>query len=175
MYHFLSGYTAKVAGTEQGVSAPKATFSACFGEPFMVRSPSVYAELLAEKLRRHDADCWLINTGITGGPYGEGHRIELTHTRKMVDAVLSGALDGVPRREHEVFGVSIPAAVPGVPDAVLPPRETWDDPAAYDEQATNLARMFADNFETYADHVSDAVLEAGPRRERVLDERSGQA
>jgi len=169
MYHFLSGYTAKVAGTERGVSTPKATFSTCFGEPFMVRHPTVYAKLLAEKLRRHDSRCWLVNTGITGGPHGDGHRIELQHTRAMVDGVLSGALDDVDRTEDAVFGLSVPETVPGVPSTVLKPRQTWDDPDAYDEQAVELARMFDENFSDYKDRVSDAVLTAGPQLETIPD------
>jgi phosphoenolpyruvate carboxykinase (ATP) len=167
MYHFLSGYTAKVAGTERGVSEPRATFSTCFGEPFMMRDPSVYAELLGRKMRRHGADCWLINTGLTGGPYGTGHRIALRHTRAMVDAVLDDALTDVERTEHPVFGLSVPETVPNVPSAVLQPRRTWDDPAAYDEQARTLARMFADNFTQYRDDVSDAIRAAGPQLETV--------
>jgi phosphoenolpyruvate carboxykinase (ATP) len=162
MYHFLSGYTAKVAGTERGVSRPKATFSTCFGEPFMVRHPAVYAELLGDRIRRHGADCWLVNTGITGGPYGTGHRIDLAHTRAMVDAILDGSLDAVSTDRDPVFGVAVPSSVPGVPGDVLHPRSTWDDPAAYDAQAEELAAMFADNFEAYADEVSEAVRAAGP-------------
>ncbi|MEF8815258.1 MAG: phosphoenolpyruvate carboxykinase (ATP) [Salinibacter sp.] len=165
MYHFLSGYTAKVAGTEAGVSEPKATFSTCFGEPFMVRSPAVYAELLGEKIHRHDADCWLVNTGLTGGPYGEGHRIELTHTRAMVDAILDDRLADVPRSRDPVFGLSIPDRVPGVPSTLLTPRQTWDDPAAYDRHARTLVEAFADNFETYAGRVSETVRTAGPSLE----------
>ena len=168
MYHFLSGYTAKVAGTERGVSEPKATFSACFGEPFMVRHPTEYAELLAEKMQRHDADCWLVNTGLTGGPYGTGHRIDLEHTRAMVDAVLNDALTEVPRTKHEVFGLSIPQSVPNVPSPLLHPRRTWDDPTAYDEQARTLAEMFDEHFETFADHVPAAVANAGPQPSTVL-------
>ncbi|MFP4229054.1 MAG: phosphoenolpyruvate carboxykinase (ATP) [Salinivenus sp.] len=167
MYHFLSGYTAKVAGTERGVTTPKATFSTCFGEPFMVRHPTVYAELLAEKMKRHDADCWLVNTGLTGGPYGTGHRIELEHTRSMVDAVLNDALANTPRTEHEIFGLSIPQSVPHVPSTLLHPRRTWDDPAAYDEQARALAQLFDEHFETFVDHVPPAVAEAGPRTASV--------
>ena len=167
MYHFLSGYTAKVAGTEAGVSEPKATFSTCFGEPFMVRDPSVYADLLGQKIRRHGTDCWLVNTGMTGGPYGVGRRMELGHTRAMVDAILDGTLADVPRTRDPVFGLSIPNRVPGVPGAVLTPRQTWDDPPAYDRQARELARDFADNFEAYADQVSDEVRAAGPSVEVV--------
>jgi phosphoenolpyruvate carboxykinase (ATP) len=168
MYYFLSGYTAKVAGTEQGIQEPQATFSACFGEPFMVRHPSVYAEMLGEKIRRHDADVWLVNTGLTGGPYGTGHRIDLAHTRAMVGAVLSDALAEVPTTPHPVFGVAVPEAVPGVPSEALRPRATWSNPDAYDEQARRLAGMFAENFAQYADAVSDAVRSAGPRVQEVL-------
>jgi phosphoenolpyruvate carboxykinase (ATP) len=161
----LSGYTAKVAGTERGVSEPKATFSTCFGEPFMVRHPSVYAELLGERIRRHDVDCWLVNTGITGGPYGTGHRMPLSHTRTMVNAALDGTLATVEMRMEPVFGLAIPRHIDDVPDAVLQPRSTWDDPDAYDRQARALARMFADNFEPYTSSVSDHVVAAGPRLE----------
>ncbi len=162
MYHFLSGYTAKVAGTEKGVSEPKATFSACFGEPFMVRHPSVYAELLGQKIRTHNVNCWLINTGMTGGPHGTGHRVALKHTRAMVDAILSGPLDETDHSSEPVFDLSIPESVPNVPDSVLWPRETWDDQDAYDAQAQKLARMFGENFEAYADEVSPEVRQAGP-------------
>lgn len=165
MYHFLSGYTAKVAGTEAGVSEPKATFSTCFGEPFMVRDPSVYAELLGQKIRTHNADCWLLNTGMTGGPYGVGHRIDLPHTRAMVDAILDGALENVPRTTDPVFGVSVPESVPDVPRSILTPRQTWDDPDAYDDYAYRLAAAFDGNFEKYAAKVDDEVREAGPSLE----------
>jgi len=161
-YHFLSGYTAKVAGTERGVSEPKATFSTCFGEPFMVRHPSVYAEMLGARVEQHDADVWLINTGLTGGPYGEGHRIDLSYTRSMVDAILDGSLANVATHRDPMFGLSIPDTVPGVPTDVLTPRNTWDDPAAYDKQARELADMFVDNFEKYAPHVEPDVVNAGP-------------
>ncbi len=167
MYHFLSGYTAKVAGTEAGVSEPRATFSTCFGEPFMVRDPSVYADLLGQKISRHDTDCWLVNTGMTGGPHGEGHRIELDHTRAMVDSILEGTLADMPRTRDPVFGLSVPDAVPDVPDSVLTPRKTWDDPAAYDRYARKLVDAFAENFETYADRVGEKVRAAGPSLEAM--------
>jgi len=167
MYHFLSGYTAKVAGTEAGVDEPKATFSTCFGEPFMVRDPSVYADLLGQNIRTHDTDCWLINTGMTGGPFGTGRRIELSHTRAMVDAILDDNLQEISRTDDPVFGLSIPNRVPGVPDSVLTPRQTWDDPTAYDQQAKQLARAFSDNFEAYEEQVSDAVRAAGPSVDAV--------
>ena len=169
MYHFLSGYTAKVAGTERGVSEPKATFSTCFGEPFMVRHPSVYAELLGARIRQHDVDCWLVNTGITGGPYGTGHRMPLAHTRTMVRAALDGTLSAAKTCTEPVFGLAIPRHVEGVPDDVLQPRTTWDDPEAYDRQARALAHMFTENFEPYSAAVSDAVRAAGPRAEALAD------
>ena len=163
MYHFLSGYTAKVAGTERGVTEPKATFSACFGAPFLPLPPSVYAKMLGERIVEHDAAVWLVNTGWTGGAHGVGHRMRLKYTRAMVEAALSGALDGVAMREDPVFGLRIPESVPHVPEEVLDPRGTWKDPAAYDKQAAELAGMFRENFKKYEDEVSDAVKAAGPR------------
>jgi phosphoenolpyruvate carboxykinase (ATP) len=162
MYHFLSGYTAKVAGTEKGVTEPKATFSACFGEPFLPLSPSRYAELLGELVDRHDAGTWLVNTGWTGGPYGEGHRMKLEHTRRMVTAALTGELDDVRTHEDAVFGLHIPDHVHGVPDEVLRPRQTWDHPEEYDEQAARLRDMFRENFQKFAANVAEAVRDAGP-------------
>ncbi len=162
LYHFLSGYTAKVAGTERGVTEPAATFSTCFGAPFMPLHPGVYAGMLGERVRRHRAAVWLINTGWTGGPYGVGSRIGLGHTRRMVSAALGGELDGVETREDPVFGLSVPARVEGVPEALLRPRETWQDAAAYDGRAAKLARMFGENFRKYADGVSEEVRAAGP-------------
>ncbi len=149
MYHFLSGYTAKVAGTEKGIKEPQATFSTCFGGPFMVHHPQVYAQLLGKKIKQHEVKCWLVNTGWTGGPYGEGSRMKIAYTRKMVDAVLSGALNDVPFTPDPVFGVMIPNQCPGVPESVLFPRGTWKAPAAYDIQAQKLADMFRKNFEQY--------------------------
>ncbi len=163
MYHFLSGYTAKVAGTERGVTEPKAAFSACFGAPFLPRHPGVYAEMLGERLRRHDVRVWLVNTGWSGGGYGVGRRIKLSFTRRMVNAALQGELDEVAFREHPIFGVSVPEAVEGVPSEILDPKRTWSDPAAYDEAASKLAGMFRENFERYANGVSEAVRAAGPR------------
>jgi phosphoenolpyruvate carboxykinase (ATP) len=163
MYHFLSGYTAKVAGTERGVTEPQATFSTCFGAPFLPLKPGVYARMLGERLARHGTGCWLVNTGWTGGPYGEGRRMKLPYTRAMVRAALEGRLDGVPTREDPVFGLRIPTAVPDVPTEVLDPRGTWADPARYDAQARKLAEMFRDNFTRFADQVSEEVRRAGPR------------
>jgi phosphoenolpyruvate carboxykinase (ATP) len=162
MYHFLSGYTAKVAGTERGVTEPTATFSACFGAPFLPLHPGVYARMLGERIERHGAKVWLVNTGWTGGAYGTGSRMKLSYTRAMVRAVLAGALDKVSFVKDPVFGVDIPASVPDVPPEILVPRRTWTDPAAYDAQARKLAQMFRDNFEQYRSEVSDAVAKAGP-------------
>jgi len=162
MYHFLSGYTAKLAGTEVGVTKPTATFSTCFGAPFMPRRPAEYARMLGERLEAHAAPAWLVNTGWTGGPYGTGERMNIDHTRQMVRAALSGALDGVPTRRDPVFGVEVPVEVPGVPAEFLDPRATWQDRDAYDRQALELARMFVANFAQYADEVPEGVRAAGP-------------
>ena len=162
MYHFLSGYTAKVAGTERGVTEPKATFSACFGAPFLPLPPSRYAELLGRLIEEHDAHTWLVNTGWTGGPYGKGRRMRLSHTRRMVTAALTGELDDVRTHKDPAFGLHVPEHVPGVPDEVLRPRLTWDDPEAYDQQAEKLVKMFRENFEKFAGNVSEGVRAAGP-------------
>ncbi|HZH80524.1 MAG TPA: phosphoenolpyruvate carboxykinase (ATP), partial [Gemmatimonadales bacterium] len=164
MYHFLSGYTAKVAGTERGVTEPKAAFSACFGAPFLPLNPNTYASLLGEKIARHGVQCWLVNTGWSGGPYGVGQRIRLSLTRAMVRAALAGKLDRIPTAPDPVFGIEVPLQVPGVPDALLLPRGTWSDAAAYDAQASRLSQMFRENFAQFADHVHAAVREAGPKR-----------
>ena len=161
-YHFISGYTAKLAGTEIGVTEPKATFSACFGAPFLPRHPGEYARMLAERLAQHDTPVWLVNTGWTGGPFGEGHRMRIDHTRNIVRAALSGALADVPYEVDPIFGVEVPTIVPDVPSDVLRPRDTWADPDAYDAKARELAAMFVENFAAYADGVSDAVRAAGP-------------
>ncbi len=163
MYHFLSGYTAKVGGTERGITEPKATFSACFGAPFMAQRPAVYAEMLGEKMKRHQVSAWLVNTGWSGGAYGEGSRIKLDYTRAMVRAALKGELDGVSMREDENFGLDVPKNCPNVPPEVLEPRKTWDDPKAYDEQARKLAGMFTENFEKFKDDVPAEVSEAEPQ------------
>jgi phosphoenolpyruvate carboxykinase (ATP) len=163
MYHFLSGYTAKVAGTEIGVTEPKATFSACFGAPFMPLHPGVYAKLLGERMAHASAKAWLVNTGWSGGPYGVGKRMKIQFTRAMVSAALSGALDDVKTVAHPIFGVGVPEAVPNVPSEVLDPRKTWPDPAAYDAAAKKLAAMFEKNFEQYADGVTPEIRAAGPK------------
>ncbi len=163
MYHFLSGYTAKVAGTERGITEPKATFSACFGAPFLPRHPGLYAEMLGEKLRERGANVWLVNTGWSGGGYGVGSRMKLAHTRAMVRAALAGDLDDVDTVEDPVFGLHVPIAVPEVPTKVLHPKQTWEDGEAFEVAAAKLAGMFQDNFEQFADRVSDEVKGAGPR------------
>ncbi len=163
MYHFLSGYTAKVAGTEIGITEPSPIFSACFGAPFMPLHPGVYAELLGEKIDKHGSDVWLINTGWTGGPFGVGSRMKLKYTRRMVAAALAGELADVETVTDPTFGVQIPVHVEGVPDDVLMPRKTWADGAAYDAQSKKLAGMFVKNFAAYADGVSDAIKNAGPK------------
>jgi phosphoenolpyruvate carboxykinase (ATP) len=163
MYHFLSGYTAKVAGTETGVTEPRATFSTCFGAPFMSLHPSVYGNLLMQKMQEHAADCWLINTGWTGGPYGVGRRMDINHTRAMLDAALSGALNGVAMTEDPIFRVMVPESCPGVPSEVLRPENTWEDKAAYRQQAEGLARLFQENFKEFEALVSDEVKGSGPQ------------
>jgi phosphoenolpyruvate carboxykinase (ATP) len=156
MYHFLSGYTAKVAGTERGVSEPQATFSTCFGAPFMVHHPTVYARLLGRKIEEHEVECWLVNTGWTGGPYGVGHRMAIAHTRAMVNAAIEGRIPNEYRTEP-FFGLMIPKTVPDVPAEVLNPRNAWSDKDAYDEQARKLSQLFFDNFKRFIDHVSASV------------------
>jgi phosphoenolpyruvate carboxykinase (ATP) len=163
MYYFLSGYTAKVAGTERGVTEPQATFSACFGAVFLVWHPTKYADMLGELLRRHDVQVWLVNTGWTGGPFGVGHRMRLEHTRAMIRAALHGELAGARYETDPVFGLSFPTHVNSVPDEVLRPRDTWSDRDAYDAQARKLAEMFRQNFEQFSSHVADGVRAAGPK------------
>ncbi|MDX1776367.1 MAG: phosphoenolpyruvate carboxykinase (ATP), partial [Desulfobulbales bacterium] len=163
MYHFISGYTAKVAGTESGVDEPVATFSACFGAPFMMRHPSVYARLLAEKIQQHNACCWLVNTGWTGGPYGIGRRMEIQHTRALLNAALDGLLAGVEMHEDPIFGFQVPVLVPGVPTEVLNPRNAWKDRQDYDAQARKLAGLFEENFAQFKENVPEYVIQAGPR------------
>jgi len=163
MYHFLSGYTAKVAGTEKGVTEPKATFSTCFGAPFMVLHPTVYARFLGDRIARHQSRVWLVNTGWTGGPYGVGSRMSIGHTRAMIRAALAGALDSAPFERDKTFNIDVPTRCPGVPEEVLKPRGTWKDGAAYDAQAAKLAKMFRDNFKTFEAEAPPDVKAAGPR------------
>ena len=170
MYHFLSGYTAKVAGTEKGVTEPTATFSACFGAPFMPRHPVEYGALLRELIAEHDVDCWLVNTGWTGGAYGEGHRMPIKATRALLNAALDGSLNEAAYREDPNFGFMVPIAVDGVDSAILDPRSTWSDQEAYDRQAAKLATMFNDNFKVFEDHVAPYVRAAAPKAKgRVLE------
>jgi phosphoenolpyruvate carboxykinase (ATP) len=163
LYHFLSGYTAKVAGTEADVTEPEATFSTCFAAPFLPLHPARYAELLHQRLRQHASAVWLVNTGWSGGPNGVGRRMPLANTRTLVHAALDGSLDDATFVADPVFGVRVPTACPGVPSALLQPRGTWSDPAAYDTRARQLAALFAANFKAYAPQVSEAVRQAGPR------------
>jgi phosphoenolpyruvate carboxykinase (ATP) len=163
MYHFISGYTAKVAGTEMGITEPQATFSPCFGGPFLMWRPAKYAELLAAKLKQHQANVWLVNTGWSGGSYGSGERMKLKITRAIVNAIHSGALTNVKSHPDPVFGLEIPASCPGVPAEILTPRNTWQDAAAYDAKATHLAGLFRENFQKYAADVAPEVREAGPK------------
>src|SRR5262245_41260794 len=163
MYHFLSGYTAKVAGTEKGPgNEPKATFSTCFGAPFLPLPPSRYAAMLGERIARHNARVWLVNTGWTGGAFGVGQRMKIGYTRAMIRAALAGRLDDVAYQQDPVFNLHIPTSCPEVPPTVLNPRNTWSDSAAYDHQAAKLARMFVENFKRFEDSVSADVLAAGP-------------
>lgn len=163
VYHFISGYTARVAGTERGVTEPTATFSACFGAPFLPLHPMDYAKLLRQKLERHGAQVWLVNTGWIGGPYGVGQRISLAYARAIISAILNGSLADVPTTPDLVFGLHIPTAVPGVPPEILIPRESWADPTAYDQKAAAVANLFRANFEQYAAAAGADVLAARPR------------
>ncbi|MEM8964221.1 MAG: phosphoenolpyruvate carboxykinase (ATP), partial [Acidobacteriota bacterium] len=163
MYHFISGYTSKVAGTEVGVTEPQPAFSACFGAPFMVWHPSKYGELLAEKMRTHKAEAWLVNTGLTGGAHGTGKRIRLRHTRAIIDAIHDGSLAQQPTVTDPVFGFEVPTSCPNVPDEILQPRNTWADQAAYDEQRKQLAQRFVENFTKFEAEASEDVRQASPK------------
>jgi phosphoenolpyruvate carboxykinase (ATP) len=162
MYHFLSGFTAKVAGTERGIKDPVPTFSACFGAPFMVHHPWVYARMLAERIQRHRAQVWLVNTGWIGGGFGVGKRISIAYTRALLRAALSGALDTVEYVQEPFFGFQVPTACPGVPAEILQPRQLWADPAAYDEAARRLQRLFAENFQQFREAVNGELFEGIP-------------
>jgi len=163
MYHFLSGYTAKVAGTEIGVTEPQATFSTCFGAPFMPRHPSVYGNLLKERIARGEVDCWLVNTGWTGGKYGVGQRMPIKETRALLNAALDGSLKNVEFRKDPNFGFEVPVAVPGVDSSILDPRATWSNPAEYDATAARLVDLFVQNFAEFAPHVDEGVRQSGPQ------------
>ncbi len=163
MYHFLSGYTARVAGTEIGVTEPEATFSTCFGAPFMPRHPSVYGNLLKERIARGQVDCWLVNTGWTGGKYGVGHRMPIKVTRALLNAALDGSLNAAEFRTDPNFGFAVPVRVPGVDALILDPRATWPDAAAYDDMAAKLVDQFVANFAQFAEHVDEGVRQSAPR------------
>jgi phosphoenolpyruvate carboxykinase (ATP) len=164
MYHFLSGYTAKLAGTEKGLgNEPQATFSTCFGAPFMPRHPAVYAKLLGQKIAKHGVNCWLVNTGWTGGEYGTGHRMPIGHTRALVNAALDGTLADVETEKDPFFGLAMPTSCPGVPSDILNPRNTWADKEAYDAKAKDLVSRFIENFEQFTDYVEDDVLQSAPK------------
>ena len=163
MYHFLSGYTAKVAGTEKGLgNEPQATFSTCFGAPFMALHPSVYAKMLGEKIEKHKVNCWLVNTGWSGGPFGVGKRMKIAYTRAMVHAALDGSLANVPTRKDDFFGLHVPESCPDVPSEVLQPKSTWADKQAYDEKARDLLQRFKKNFKQFESYVSEEVKTAAP-------------
>jgi phosphoenolpyruvate carboxykinase (ATP) len=163
MYQFISGYTAKVAGTEAGIKEPKSTFSACFGAPFFPLHPGKYAEMLGEKLRKHEVNVWLVNTGWTGGPYGVGNRIKLSYTRSLINSVLENRLENVEYSKDPLFGFEFPMSCPNVPSTLLNPRNTWADKSRYDETAIQLANQFIKNFEKYSKGVSQEILNAAPR------------
>jgi len=162
LYHFLSGYTSKLAGTELGVTQPKPNFSPCYGAPFMALNPTVYAELLQQRLEQTGAQTWLVNTGWTGGPYGVGSRIAIQETRKMVRAILNDAFNGSTFRHDDTFNLDVPVACPGVDQKLLDPRAMWANPADYDRAATDLAAQFRANFEQFRSLVSPEVAVAGP-------------
>ena len=163
MYQFISGYTAKVAGTEAGVTEPKSTFSACFGAPFLPLHPGRYAQMLGDKIQKHNVNVWMVNTGWTGGPYGVGRRMKIAYTRAMIRAALAGALDGGTYRNDPIFNLSVPTECPDVSADVLDPRRTWVNPAEYDAQAGKLAKMFAENFKAFEAGVTPEVKAAGPK------------
>ncbi len=162
-FHFISGYTAKVAGTEEGIIEPQSAFSACFGAPFMPLHPGKYAEMLADRMRKHNTTVWLINTGWSGGAYGTGSRIKLRYTRAMITAALEGKLDNVGYKKHEVFGLAMPTECPDVPQEILSPKNTWSDTEAYDNKANELAQKFINNFKKFEDGVSEGIRNAAPR------------
>lgn len=163
MYHFISGFTSKVAGTEEGVTEPQMAFSACFGSPFLPLHPTKYAELLGKKMREHNVNVWLVNTGLVGGPYGVGERMSLKHTRALISAALNGELDGIAYHTHPVFGVQIPESCPNVPSEVLNPKNTWEDKDSYDAKANELARAFSKNFKRFEEACAEEILQAAPK------------
>jgi phosphoenolpyruvate carboxykinase (ATP) len=175
MYHFLSGYTAKVAGTEIGVTEPTATFSTCFGAAFMPRPPSVYGNLLKKRIAEGGADCWLVNTGWTGGKYGVGKRMPIKETRALLNAALDGSLKNVEFRKDPNFGFEVPVSVPGVDTSILDPRNTWSNPAEYDAMAAKLVDLFVENFAQFADHVDEGVRQAAPKAAQQAQPSQSQA
>jgi phosphoenolpyruvate carboxykinase (ATP) len=164
MFHFISGYTAKVAGTEEGVTEPQTTFSACFGAPFMPLHPTKYAEMLGVKMKKHDVNVWLINTGWSGGSYGTGKRISLKYTRAMITAILNNEINDVLYTKHEIFGLNMPNSCPNVPSELLNPKNTWENKNDYDLKAKELANAFNQNFKQFADNASEEILEAAPKK-----------
>lgn len=163
MYHFVTGFTSKLAGTERGVQEPQPTFSTCFGEPFMPMDPSIYAEMLGERIEKYDTKVYLINTGWAGGPYGVGSRMKLKYTRAMVTAALNGDIDKAEYKHDEVFNLDVPQSCPNVPDEIMNPRDTWEDKTAYDESAKKLAKMFQDNFAKKYPNMPKNIADAGPK------------
>ena len=163
MYHFISGYTAKVAGTEKGVKEPQTTFSTCFGGPFMALHPSTYAHLLKERMEKYNVNCWLVNTGLVGGPYGIGSRISIKHTRALLNAALHGKLDNVKFVKDDVFGFEIPTECEGVDASILQPANTWKDKEEYYKKYKELAAAFVKNFEKFKDGCSQDILDAAPK------------
>ena len=163
MYHFISGYTAKVAGTEEGITEPSTTFSACFGEPFLPLHPTRYADLLGEKMETSQVNVWLVNTGWSGGPYGIGSRLSLKYTRSLITAALEGKLENVEYKNHEVFGLAMPTECDDVPSEILSPRNTWEDKSAYDLKANELAQAFNNNFDKYSGFANQEMLDSAPK------------
>ena len=168
MFHFISGYTAKVAGTEDGITEPVTAFSACFGAPFLPLHPTKYAEMLGEKMESSNVNVWLVNTGWTGGPYGVGSRMKLPYTRAMITAALNGDLDKVNYETHKVFGVKMPVDCPNVPNNVLNPKNTWDNKVEYDKKANHLAEQFNKNFEKYQSEAAREILDAAPKVKELV-------
>lgn len=166
MYHFISGYTSKVAGTEAGVTKPEPVFSACFGAPFLPLHPTKYAEMLGKKMEEHEVKIWMINTGWTGGEYGIGQRIKLKHTRAMITAALDGKLDHVGYRTHSIFGAEIPLTCPNVPSAILSPRETWKNDEAFYKKANDLAGRFIQNFKKFEEFANEEIMVGGPKKNK---------
>jgi phosphoenolpyruvate carboxykinase (ATP) len=175
MYHFLSGYTAKVAGTEIGVTEPQATFSTCFGAPFMPRHPSVYGNLLKERIAKGGVNCWLVNTGWTGGKYGVGKRMPIKETRALLNAALDGSLNNVEFRKDPNFGFEVPVSVPGVDTSILDPRGTWSNAAEYDRMAAKLVDLFVETFAQFADQVDEGVRQAAPKAGQQAQQTPSQA